>query len=231
MPIMKIVKAHTPEAVVIAISVFSIALIWLLSAVHTMNATLTAVDVKTAGTNQRVDDTNLRIDRIAAVLPDVRIKIAHEEISKPIQAAIVVTEPSEISAGNWVTAIHLLETAKQKRRTYFVPVKGPNDNTAAYLASGAAVSLDSDSISFETLSSLSADAGEPTFAPTFVISRNSMALRKLSPEFEKALEKALTNFEPALNAKNATLRSKTTSWDTLSAELTENAESYEVPRN
>lgn len=231
MPLMKIVRAHTPEAVVIAISVFTAALLWLLYSVYTMNANLSAIGVKvdetTTGTNKRVDDTNERIDRIVAIIPDVRIKLAQEEISKPIRAAVVVTEPSEASPGKWVAAVHLLETTQQRRRTYVVSLNGPGDKSVAYLASGAAAAFDSDAISFKNLSALSSDLGKPAIAPNFVVSTNSLALRRMSPKLQKALEEALKSHEGTLAAKDGAIASRTTSWERLSAELNENAPTYE----
>lgn len=227
MPLMKIVRAHTAEAVVVAISVFTAALVWLLYTVFTMNATLGAVDTKTEGTNKLVEDTNRRIDRIVAVLPDVRAKVAQEEVVKPIQAAIVVTEPKESSTGKWETAVHFVETAPQKRRTYVFSVKGPEDKTVAYLASGTAISLDSDAISFDSLSAMSSDIGNPIIAPSFVVSSNSIAIRKLSPDFQKVFEEAIKNYQPSLIIRTANVETKAISWEKLSDELKVNALNYE----
>lgn len=227
MPLIKIVRAHTAEAVVVAISVFTAAMLWLLYTVFTMNATLGAVGTKTEGTNKLVEDTNRRIDRIVAVLPDVRAKVAQEEVVKPIQAAVVVTEPKESSKGKWETAVHFVETAPRKRRTYVFTVKGPEDKTVAYLASGTAISLDSDAISFDSLSAMSSDIGNPITAPGFVVSSNSIAIRKLSPDFQKAFEEAIKSYQPSLSIRTANIETKTTSWEKLSDELKTNALNYE----
>ncbi|MCY1266161.1 hypothetical protein D9M68_292770 [compost metagenome] len=231
MPLMKIVRAHTPEAVIVAIGVFVVVVGWLIHTTFTMNATLSAVDTKLDAMDAKVDTntegTNQRIDRIVAVLPDVRAKVAQEEVAKPIQAAVVVTEPIEASPGKWITAVHLVEAAQQTRQTYVVQVKGPKDKTIAYLASGTAISSDADAISFDSLSTMSTDLGKSIIVPNFVISKNSIALRRLSPDFQKTFEEALRNYQPSLVEKTATVQKKTTSWEKLSAELEENAHNYE----
>jgi hypothetical protein len=228
---MKIVRAHTPEAVIVAIGVFVVVVGWLIHTVFTMNATLSVVDTKLDAMDAKVDTntegTNQRIDRIVAVLPDVRAKVAQEEVAKPIQAAVVVTEPIEASPGKWITAVHFLEAAQQTRQTYVVQVKGPKDKTIAYLASGTAISSDSDAISFDSLSAMSSDLGKPIIVPNFVISKNSIALRRLSPEFQKTFEEALRSYQPSLVEKAAAVQTKTTSWEKLSAELEENSHKYE----
>jgi hypothetical protein len=74
---------------------------------------------------------------------------------------------------------------------------------------------------------MSSDLGKPIIVPNFVISKNSIALRRLSPEFQKTFEEALRSYQPSLVEKAAAVQTKTTSWEKLSAELEENSHKYE----
>ena len=58
--------------------------------------------------NPKVVNTEVRVERIVDILPEVKIRIAQEDVSRRIPTAIVTTEPVMGSSGQWVNIVHLV---------------------------------------------------------------------------------------------------------------------------
>ena len=206
-------KAETLMELLVGVVILG-AIGWLTVQVFDMKGTLGSVDSKVTATSDRVE-------RIAAILPDLRIKVAMEEVGKPVQGAVVVTEPVKDASGKWVAAVHVFDTVAGQRQTYVVNLKGPNDKGVAYLVGGFTSLHAKGAISFRDLERLSSDIGKPAPAPDYVLSESSFALRKASFGYSNDLTKAL-----GVSPRTTSLSSKLATWDTLSAELRDNASTY-----
>jgi hypothetical protein len=196
---------------------------WLLLQTYGINRAMGSLEAKV---DAKLSENSGRIDRIAAVLPDVRIKIAKEELSKPIATAVVVLDPSKTVKGKWVTTVHVIDAAAKTRSTYSVGVKGPQDKEVAWLTSGAAVDADPEAVSFKMLAAFSSDTGEPASAPAYVLTQNSYALRKSSADFNRALSEILKSKGTTVHVE--TMNASTNSWPRLTEELTKNPNKYMV---
>jgi hypothetical protein len=195
---------------------------WILTETYGMNRTIGVLDAK-------LSETTGRIDRIAAVLPDIRVRIAKEELAKALVMAIVVLDSKKTRTGKWVAGIHVIDAATMTRNTYLVPVKGPQDNEIALLVSGAANEADSEALSFKTLTAFSSEAGTPTSSPSYVRAQNSFVLRNPDSEYIKSLNGLLRS--RAVSQQTVQIKGSVGSWEKLNAELTNNSQKYEVGGN
>jgi len=64
--------------------------------------------------NPKVTETARRVDRIVDVLPDVKIRIAQEDLQKRVRLALLTTEPTEIRTGEWATMVEVIDFASGK---------------------------------------------------------------------------------------------------------------------
>lgn len=75
-----------------------------------MSGTLGSVDVKTSWTAER-------LNRIAAALPDIGVRVANEELSRAIQTAVLATKPIQAADGGWEVAVTVLDAQSSKKWT------------------------------------------------------------------------------------------------------------------
>jgi hypothetical protein len=164
--------------------------------------------------------TSERIDRIVAVMPDMMIRVAHEETKKPFKAALITTKPIERSPGNWISVVHFMDTEKVKRSTFEVPLDGPDDEELKNLITGIAFRLDEYSLSFNKLKNFSSEIGEPVTFPMEIDDKTSFLLYKSSEKVGVELDFLKTT------PKIYSLPSKIDTWSKLTEEIKINKNDY-----
>lgn len=75
---------------------------WLIVQTSGMNRNLGSLEAKV---DAKLSEHASRIDRIATALPDVGVRIAKDELSKPVITAVLVTNPTKTAKGRWVTGV------------------------------------------------------------------------------------------------------------------------------
>lgn len=93
-------------------------------------------------------------DNIVDELKGYRMRFAQEEIISPFELALITTKPIEISTGNWVSGVHVIDAKRQERTSFEVPLDGPEDKELINLIAGIAFRLDEYTLSFDKLSDL-----------------------------------------------------------------------------
>ncbi|MGY6518798.1 MAG: hypothetical protein ACXIUZ_08790 [Lysobacteraceae bacterium] len=89
-----------------------------------------------SGVAEKVEQTELRVSRIADVLPDVRSQVAWEEVQGPISGFVTVTNPEEQSPGRWKSIIKVYD-ARSDQFSEFQVTKGESErDLARYLVAG-----------------------------------------------------------------------------------------------
>ena len=164
-----------------------------------------------------------RINRIADALPDLKVKIAQEELSKPLTGAVVVLNPVKDAGGKWVSGVHVIDTATNARKTFVVPVNGPKDKSVAVAASGLAINLDKGATRFIDLAEWSAATGKPASTPDYIDAKNSFVLRGPTAEYAKEFEEIV---EKAKSRPSAKLSGGFNSWEQLTVELSKHQLAY-----
>ena len=107
-----------------------VALGYLVPTVVQMSGTLGRVDANQTSTAERVN-------RIAAALPDVGVRVAREEVFRAFQAAVLSTIPTQAADGNWQTTVTVLDTQASKKWTLPIQLSSKDDRQAVLCACGS----------------------------------------------------------------------------------------------
>ena len=164
--------------------------------------------------NPKVSETANRVDRIVDALPDVKIRIAQEDLAKQIRVAIVTTKPEEVSAGKWISAIHVLDYISGKRKSYKAVLSGRDDRYASYLVTGLASITAQDKLSFYDYAYASCESGNATTVPIYLDGMASYAILSSSVDYPKHLQGLFGK-----PVKEAALEKRVMQWGQLIAEL------------
>src|ERR1700675_1305107 len=135
----------------------------------------------------KVFETSRRVDRIVEVLPEVKVRIAQEDMQKRVKLALLTADPVEISAGKWITRLHLFDFRAGRVRTYNIAVKGPDDVSGAYLITGLANGIGLDKISFADYTAAAAEIGKPKAMSSTIDMHSSFAIIKSSRRYDELL--------------------------------------------
>jgi hypothetical protein len=210
-------RSHMPPEIWIQILVVVIilgGLGWLLIQVFEIKGTVGSVD-------QRVDDTRQRLDRIAQALPDLRVRVAKDEVSRPVETAVVSTKAFQLQSGKWFSAVYVLDTSQLKRFVYLVKSNGPDDKTLQDIVAGSVAQADNSAVSFAQLESFSSVVGKPVYVPLYVEKKASFVLRMSAKDYIPEL--SVLGVKP----QEQPLPSKFGSWDNLVSVLDSNAKDYQ----
>lgn len=191
----------------------------LLMQAFTMHGKLAEVSTGLTGLSQRVE-------RIASALPDMSVRIAQEELSRPVQGAIVVASAAKTSSGQWVAPVHVLNADTNTRDTYLVSLKGPEDSLVAVIASGLAVSVDKSAVSFDTAAKWSVQAKDPFQVPGWVAAPQSFLLRAPASDYSKTIDTTLSSSFAKVSKSTKPVVGSLKSWKGVSVELTTNSAAY-----
>jgi hypothetical protein len=165
-------------------SILGIALIALLSGVGWIIAKVVEMAPTVALTAQRVD-------RIVEVLPEVKVRIAREELQRQIVLAVVTTEPFQQSIDRWVRQVSVIDYEAGKQKVFQIHVKGPDDLIGGYAVSGLAQGIARDKVSFEEFAAAAAELGIAKQYPLDIDPALSFAVVKTKPTYERQIISAL----------------------------------------
>lgn len=186
---------------------------WLLKLTVDMKYSLGKLEGTTSSTSERVD-------RIVAVMPNMMIRVAHEETKKPFKAALITTKPIERSPGNWISVVHFMDPEKIERSTFEIPLDGPDDKELKNLITGIAFRLDEYSLSFNKLKNFSLEIGEPVTFPMEIDDKTSFLLYKSTEKIGVELD--FLKAKPEIYS----LPSKIDTWNKLTEEIRVNKNNY-----
>ena len=158
---------------ILVVGIILVGLGWLVVQVFDMKGTVTS--------------TAQRLDRIASVLPDIQVRIAEEELSKPIQLAVISTKPEEVGQGVWISAVHVVDSETGRLTTYRVQLQGPTDDRAKVLVTGTVFQSDGGAVPFSRFEGWSMKAKKPVSLPEYNDTSSSYILRS-DPEMIARLQ-------------------------------------------
>lgn len=166
-----------------------------------------SMEGKLASLKTQMGAAKERIDSIARELPSIGIRVAAEELSKPIRTAVVSTKPFEKSDGGYVALVHIIDSERAQKTTYVAALTDARDRTAAYFVLGVGRDLELHATSGSELTEWASKAGKPIHFPHFVdasstlVFRNTAAdvikqrLSRLGPSTEKQLEESPADWQ------------------------------------
>ncbi len=159
--------------------------------------------------DERAINLTARIDRIASALPDVRVRIAKEELAKPIQYAIIVTDSYEKSKGEVIKKVAIIDSRKNEAITLTVPAKTSSVEYVNYMVAGIAKKLDPRAVTFSELDAFAFEANEKLVSPTEISPQNSYVLRFVTlPTNSTNVQSVFANELLGPNAKFSTISVK-----------------------
>jgi hypothetical protein len=161
------------EILVVIIIIGTLA--YLSKRVMDMSATLGGVDVKTSWTAER-------LNRIAAALPDIGIRVADEELSRTFQTAVVATKPFQAANGGWELAVTVLDAQSSKKWTLPVRLGSKADRQAIDTLLGIGAETDRDFLPLSRLQQYAWNAHSNGFVPAYVDAKASFVLYNASGE-------------------------------------------------
>ena len=137
------------------------ALGWSLTQQYEDHAILQNVDTRVANTHERVN-------RIADALPDMNVRLAFEEVHRPLQSAIVATRAVEDSAGQWTMRFHIVDSENSKLSTFVCSLDGMDDQGPIWSVMGLAYDVEPQMRSASSLTRWSAEINEPYTMPAYI---------------------------------------------------------------
>ena len=148
------------------------------------------IAVKVWDMNPTVTDTARRVDRIVEALPDIKVRIAMEDLERKFGVALLITQPVEVAAGKWRASVHYMDFVKGTQKTYVTSLKGPDDHLAALTIAGLA-SRTREKLSLQDFMAASIQAEKPILVPSVLDSASSYAILRSSANYEKRLSQLL----------------------------------------
>src|SRR2546429_7904077 len=80
----------------------------------------------------KVDNTPQRVERIAEAVPDVGVRIADEEIRRPIRGAVITGLVHRSTSAGWIAEIEVIDTQKALKWVLPVALSSRTDRRAMY---------------------------------------------------------------------------------------------------
>lgn len=125
----------------------------------------------------KMDATESRISRIAEVLPEVKARIAWEEVNEPINGVILTSNPKELERNKWETVIKLYNAQTSQLKRYKFILKEDHKEHVSDVISGRVRRIDKDATTFSDLLEYSKEEKEPVAIPASINSNASFVVR------------------------------------------------------
>ncbi len=165
---------------------------WLAATVFSMNGVLSKVDTQVSrvvpvadvfpAIQAQLKSTTARVDRIADALPLLQIKLAKEELSKPVKTAILASFPRENAKGGWEVVINVYDVVEAENTSYIIPVKNKDDKKPLYTALGTAAHTEPFYCSLGMASFWSTEVGDPKAIPAGINQNASVIMRNTTAD-------------------------------------------------
>lgn len=154
-----------------------------------MKATLSSVKTK-------VEETDGRVARIADTLPDVKVRVAWEEVNQAISGFVVLSQPRLNKDNKWVTAAAVYSRDSEKMKIYSVALDDAHKRYVSYVVAGKLKSDSPYESSFSELVTYSYALKEPVTIPSEIDANTSFVLRSADAEELSKFMATLTEEKP-----------------------------------
>jgi len=159
------------------------------SQVFDMKGTLSSVKTK-------VEETDGRVTRIADTLPDVKVRVAWEEVNHAISGFVVLSQPQLNKEKKWVTAAAVYSRDSEKMKIYSVALDDAHKRYVSYVVAGKLKSDAPYESSFSELATYSAALKQPVTIPSKLDANTSFVLRSADAEELSKFMATLTKEKP-----------------------------------
>lgn len=188
-----------------------------------MKGILSRVDTKVEAVETKVDLTDRRLTRIADVLPDLKARVAWEEINNGITGFVVSTKPKKTNKNAWKTYIKIYNLKKNKLHVYPISQDENHKDVPAYIVAGKIRESGGCDPSFRELEQHCAELKEPSNIPASYNTETSFLVRKTD------IEKFESHIASFTKQKPWTIKTtKMRNWKEIMSNLEEIEEKLEV---
>lgn len=175
-------------------------------------------DIKgTLGSVETKVDTNaVRVNRIAEILPEMKVRVAWEEINFPIKGFITTSMPQKLDNNEWLTRVAVYDHANNEMKVFSMQLDENHKNLVGYAVAGKLRSEYPYDASFEELAEHSASLKEAVTIPEHIDATTSFIIRTGSASEYEAF---LANY--AKEEPESVEFAEVGSWKELSGKLVE----------
>ncbi|MCE8033273.1 hypothetical protein EKK97_04460 [Billgrantia tianxiuensis] len=167
-----------------------------------------------SGVAMKVDQNEQRVSRIADVLPDVRARVAWDELHGPLSGFIAVSVPEERNPNEWVSTIRLYDARTRRLQLFEMTRPEREKDFPRYLVAGRIRAEGSLEPSFHELTVFANSERIPVALPKTLDNHASFVIRSQSMEVYEDFFREFSDDEPS-TTDSTDLRN----WLELSAEL------------
>ncbi len=128
----------------------------------------------------KVDMNDKRLSRIADTLPELKVKVAWEEVNYGFSGLVATTNPIETKKGLYKTYVNIYKPGENTANVYAMELKENHKDFLSLVIAGRINSLEGKSVSFEELKNHSAILNEAVIIPPSYNSKTSFLVRKAS---------------------------------------------------
>lgn len=143
---------------------------YLVTNLFDMKGTLSTVSTK-------VDSTDQRVTRIADTLPDIKARIAWEEIHYPFTGFVATTIPLKSKNDKWATKVKVYDAKTGDLKTWEIQLDKNHKDFAAYVLAGKVRSANPYNTSFAELAIFSSNEKSPVEIPPNINAQTSYIIR------------------------------------------------------
>jgi hypothetical protein len=135
-----------------------------------------------AGIDAKISSTSERVQRIAQALPDVGVRVATEEVNRPLKTVIATSPPLKDSTGLWLVKTAVIDTDKNEKYILYFRLQSENDKRPLEAMLGSGMESDGLALFFAKYQEYARKTNKPTSVPTFVDAKASFALPETSAQ-------------------------------------------------
>lgn len=125
----------------------------------------------------KVDANAGRVDRIAEVLPEMKARVAWEEVNFPIKGFVTTSKPKRVSGNRWQTKVGVYDQGTEKMKIFAMQLDESHKNLVGYAVAGKLRSEYPYDASFEELANHSLSLEQAVAIPEFIDASTSFVIR------------------------------------------------------
>ncbi len=161
---------------------------------------VTVIDIKStlSAIDNRTENTDQRVTRIAETLPEVKARIAWEEVNGAASGVVISERPRERDGDNWESVINLYDSVSGTVKRYKMVLDGRHKNVLAFAVAGKVKASGNYDPSFSDLVYYSMLQGDDVVIPGGLNPEMSFILRDSDVDDYAKYLNGLTNDKPEI---------------------------------
>ena len=144
----------------------------------------------------QVEATESRVSRIAETLPEVKARVAWEEINHAIDGFVTVSNPMPTNGENWITTASVYDRDNSELKVYSVTLDKAHKNYASYVIAGKLKAENPHDSSFSELVRYSSNLEHVVMIPDSINPNTSFVFRSANPSDMTKFIGTLTKEDP-----------------------------------